>query len=139
MDISSYTHVIKAQNDLKMAAKLAHWSARGKDFYQYHKLFETVYSIVDDKADTTVELGMALGYEPTFEDFGGPQKKSFESYECEYLVSLCLDMATSLFAKLVYVKQNMKMEPMTMGVVAHLEELAQDVTKIMYLLSATTK
>lgn len=43
-----------------MSLKTSHWNAKGDDFYQAHKLFETLYSDLDQQMDDLVELLKAL-------------------------------------------------------------------------------
>lgn len=45
---------------LYMSLKTSHWNAEGDDFYQAHKLFEALYSDLDEQMDDLVELLKAL-------------------------------------------------------------------------------
>jgi starvation-inducible DNA-binding protein len=50
---SEYSFFVKAQN--------FHWNVEGPDFFQYHELFEKIYSEVYDSLDTFAEQIRALG------------------------------------------------------------------------------
>lgn len=70
-----------------------HWNVEGADFYQYHGLFDTIYSEVYESIDATAEHIRALdGYAP------GSLKRFSEltSIEDETTVPSAVEMASRL-------------------------------------------
>ena len=126
---------LKAQNDLAIAARMAHWNVRGMNFYEAHLLFGRIYETASEKVDSLVEVLRGLGYNPTFEEFGGPGG-ALDSYECQALIRMLIDYATGFYTALISLRDAAKDDPMTAGLVNLLEELAQDCTVMLYLLSS---
>ena len=127
--------VLKAQNDLVIAARLAHWNVRGSNFYEAHLLFERIYSTASDKVDTLVEVLRGLGYSPSFEEFRGPGGE-LSTYAVIPLIEMLTGFATTYMAELLRARDAVKDEPMAVGLVNLLEQLCEEATGILYLLSA---
>jgi starvation-inducible DNA-binding protein len=47
--------------DLYSQIKQAHWNVKGKDFFQFHELFDDLAAIVIDQVDLIAERATALG------------------------------------------------------------------------------
>jgi len=127
--------LLKAQNDLIIASRLAHWNVRGMNFYEAHLLFERVYGEASEKVDDLVEILRGLGYSPTFEEFNGPGGE-LQSYACQDLIRMLVGYATTYYATLISLRDAAKDDAMSAGLVNLLEELAQGCTQILYLLSS---
>lgn len=127
--------VLKAQNDLAIAARLAHWNVRGPNFYEMHQLFGRVYETAGEKTDSLVETLRPLGYDPTFEEFGGPGG-DLSSYTAPALVDMLVGYCSEYFAALVRLDDSIKGNPTALGLANLLQDLCTDATGIMYLLSA---
>lgn len=127
--------VLKAQNDLIIASRLAHWNVRGMNFYEAHLLFERIYETASDKVDSLVEVLRGLGYSPTFEEFKGPGG-DLSSYAHQDLVRMLIGYATTYYAALVALRDSAESDSMAVGLVNLLEELAQDCTTLLFLLSS---
>jgi len=127
--------LLKAQNDLVIASRLAHWNVRGMNFYESHLLFERVYGAAGDKTDELVEVLRGLGYSPTFEEFAGPGGE-LQSYACQDLIRTLVGYATTYYAALISLRDAARDDAMSAGLVNLLEELAQGCTQVLYLLSS---
>jgi hypothetical protein len=127
--------LLKAQNDLVIAARLSHWNVRGMNFYESHLLFGRVYETASDKVDSLVEVLRGLGYDPTFEEFSGPGG-ALQSYSCQDLVRMLIGYATTYYAAVISLRNAARDDDMAAGLVNLLEELAQDCTGLLYLLSS---
>jgi len=127
--------LLKAQNDLVIAARLSHWNVRGMNFYEAHLLFERIYGTASEKVDDLVEVLRGLGYNPTFEEFAGPGGE-LASYGCQDLIRMLIGYATTYYAALITLRDAAEGDAMAAGLVNLLEELAQDCTTIFYLLSS---
>ncbi len=128
-------NVLKTQNDLVIAARLAHWNVRGPNFYETHLLFGRIYETAGDKTDTLVEVLRPLGYDPTFEEFGGPGGE-LNTFSAAGLVSLLMNYCTSYYAALAKLRDSAKDDPMMIGLVNLLEQLCEDANGLMFLLAA---
>lgn len=135
IDPSMASELLKAQNDLVIAARMAHWNVRGSNFYETHLLFERIYDSASEKVDTLVEVLRGLGYSPTFEEFAGPGG-ALPSYACMPLVEMLTGYATTYMAALLRVRDAVKDEKMAAGLVNLIEQLCEDATVVLYLLSA---
>lgn len=129
------SELLKAQNDLVIASRMAHWNVRGSNFYETHLLFERVYDTVSEKVDTLVEVLRGLGYNPTFEEFGGPGGE-LPSFACMPLVEMLTGYTTTYMAALIKIQEAVKNERMAIGLVNLIEQLCEDATVVLYLLSA---
>lgn len=129
------SELLKAQNDLVIASRMAHWNVRGSNFYETHLLFERVYDTVSEKVDTLVEVLRGLGYNPTFEEFGGPGGE-LPSFACMPLVEMLTGYTTTYIAALIKIQEAVKNERMAIGLVNLIEQLCEDATVVLYLLSA---
>jgi hypothetical protein len=127
--------LLKAQNDLVIAARMAHWNVRGPNFYESHLLFERVYDTASEKVDALVEVLRGLNYSPTFEEFAGPGGE-LSSYGCMPLIEMLTGYATTYMAELIRARDVVKDEKMATGLVNLIEQLCEDATVILYLLSA---
>ncbi len=127
--------LLKTQNDLVIASRLAHWNVRGSNFYESHLLFERIYDTASEKVDTLVEVLRGLGYSPTFEEFAGPGGQ-LSTFACMPLVEMLTGYATTYMATLLKLRDMVKEESMATGLVNLLEQLCEDATTILYLLSA---
>jgi DNA-binding ferritin-like protein len=58
-----FLQALELQNNLLGASRLAHWNIVGKDFYQFHLLFERIYGMVEAKVDTLAEQARGAGVE----------------------------------------------------------------------------
>lgn len=128
--------VVRSKYNLENTLHLAHWLARGKDFYAYHTFLGSLYDLIEEGTDELVELGIALGYRPNFDSFGGVTM-SLEDRSCEALVKLSANMLTTYMANLFELRKSLADHSMAVGLVAHVEELASKATKALYLVSAT--
>lgn len=135
MPPESAFQLLKTQNDLVIASRMAHWTVLGPNFPQYHELFGRVYEIAAEKVDSTVELLRALGYLPSFEEFSGPGD-SLMTQNPVFLVDAILRFLNEYYAALSNLREEIREEPLYAGLVNLLEELMQDCTQIMYLLSS---
>jgi len=127
--------LLKTQNDLVIASRLAHWNVKGSDFFQYHLLFERIYNTASEKVDTTVELLRALGYTPDFAAFAGPGG-ALTTNEPSELVDFLFKHLNEYFATLARFRNEVREDALYAGLVNLLEELMQDCTQLMYLLSS---
>lgn len=127
--------VLKSQNDLVIAARVAHWNVRGPNFFETHLLFERVYNEAGDKTDTLVETLRPLGYIPTFAEFAGPGG-GLSTYAAPELVDMLMGYASAYYAALVRLNDSIEGDPMCLGLLNLLQDLCIDATGIMYLLSA---
>lgn len=84
------SRLVKHLNNAIMMARVAHWTVRGTDFYQYHLLFERVYNDLGELMDPMVEQLRALGHSPTFQELSGPGIE-VPAYDTQTLSELCLD------------------------------------------------
>jgi len=128
-------NVLKAQNDLVIAARVAHWNVRGPNFYESHLLFGRIYEAAGEKTDTLVEVLRPLGYDPSFDEFAGPGGE-LNTFSASGLVDLLMNYCTSYYAALVKLRDSAKDDPMLIGLVNLLEQLCEDANGIMYLLAA---
>lgn len=135
IDPSMASELLKAQNNLVIASRMAHWNVRGSNFYETHLLFERVYDTVSEKVDTLVEVLRGLGYNPTFEEFGGPGGE-LPSFACMPLVEMLTGYTTTYIAALIKIQEAVKNERMAIGLVNLIEQLCEDATVVLYLLSA---
>jgi DNA-binding ferritin-like protein len=84
------SRLVKHLNNAIMMARVAHWTVRGTDFYQYHLLFERVYNDLGELMDPMVEQLRALGHSPTFQELSGPGI-DVPAYDTMTLSELTLD------------------------------------------------
>lgn len=136
MDPSFAKSTLKTKNDLVIAARMAHWNVRGKNYYEAHLLFERIYEEAEKGTDSLVEILRSLGYNPTFEEFSGPGG-SVPGYSCEELIDFLIDQTTTYYVTLSTFRNSLKDNTTAIGLVNLLEDLAQTCTTIMYLLSAS--
>jgi len=127
--------LLKAQNDLVIAARMSHWNVRGMNFYEAHLLFGRVYETASGRVDDLVEVLRGLGYDPTFEEFSGPGG-ALPSHSCQDLVRALIGLATTYYAALISLRDAARDDTMSAGLVNLLEDLAQDCTVVLYLLSS---
>ncbi len=59
--VTLLNQVLADMADLISQAKYAHWNIRGRDFYNYHKLFEEVYQPIEAAEDDLAERITTLG------------------------------------------------------------------------------
>lgn len=64
--------LVKYLNNAVIVSRLCHWNVRGHCFYEYHLLFERVYSDLAAQQDAASELLRACGFNLTFDLFAGP-------------------------------------------------------------------
>jgi DNA-binding ferritin-like protein len=84
------SRLVKHLNNAIMVARVAHWTVRGPDFYQYHLMFERIYGELAELQDTQIEQLRALGHNPTFQELAGPGI-DIPSYDTTALTELCMD------------------------------------------------
>ena len=135
IDPTMARELLKAQNDLVIASRVAHWNVRGPNFYESHRLFERIYGSASESVDTLVEVLRGLGYSPTFEEFTGPGG-GLSSYDAVSLVEMLTGYVTTYMAALLRIRDAVKEEKMAVGLVNLLEQLCEDATGVLYLLSA---
>ncbi len=128
--------VLKAKYNLENTLKLCHWVSNGRDFSQYHAMFADLYEMASKGTDELVELGIALGFSPNFDSFGGVVA-TLEDRSCQNLLRVSANMLTTYMAKLFELRGQMQEKPMAVGLVAHIEELAVYATKVLYQVSAS--
>lgn len=126
---------LKAQNDLAIAARMAHWNVRGMNFYEAHLLFGKIYETASDQVDELVEVLRGLGYNPTFEEFTGPGG-DLDSYACQDLIRMLIGYTTTYYTALISLRDAAEGDRMAAGLVNLLEDLATDCTQLLYLLSS---
>ena len=127
--------VLKTKHNLAITARLAHWSVRGQDYYESHLLFERIYSEAEEHTDTLVEVMRGLGYTPTFDEFAGPGGK-LPAFSRAELTDLLLERAATYYSTLIGFRDSLEGNPMAVGLINLLEDLAQTCNVIIYLLSA---
>jgi len=88
------SRLVKHLNNSILMARVAHWTVRGKDFYQYHKLYERVYLALAELQDPMIEQLRALGHSPTFQELSGPGI-DIPSHDTSTLTELTLDYLTA--------------------------------------------
>jgi hypothetical protein len=135
LDRALASAVLKTQNDLVIASRMAHWNVRGNNFYEAHLLFGRIYESASANVDTLVEVLRALGYDPTFNEFSGPGG-GLPSYGCQDLIKMLIGMVTTYYAALISLRDSAKEESMAVGLVNLLEDLCQESTVLLYLLSS---
>ena len=91
--------LVKYQWNATIMARVAHWNVRGKDFYEFHLLFERVYNELGELQDTMIEQLRALGHNPTFQELSGPGI-DIPSYDAITLLQLVYDYLMSFQAVL---------------------------------------
>jgi hypothetical protein len=130
--------IVKYLNDGTIVSRLSHWNSRGKDFYEYHLLFERIYKDLNKQMDPVVEQLRACGFNPDFNLFQGPGI-SMEQYDVETLAELTLDyvMALSSAVGLFYqfCEENSH-DPRLVAVGNQMQTLASVVLGDMYLLQS---
>ncbi|NDB65875.1 MAG: hypothetical protein EB168_09450 [Euryarchaeota archaeon] len=136
MNSTLASDLLRTQNDLVIISRMCHWNVKGPDFFAYHLLFERVYNTVADRVDTTVEVLRGLGYMPTFKEFAGPGGALPGQNPAE-LVRLLLQVTTEYFTSLDALKKDEENNPVSTGLVNLLDELMQDCTVLLYLLSSS--
>ena len=130
--------IVKYLNDSTIVSRLSHWNCRGKDFYEYHLLFERVYNDLSDLMDPLVEQLRACGFNPDFNLFQGPGI-SMEQYDVDTLAELTLDylMALSSVIGLFYAFcEEHKHDPRLVAVGNQMQGMSSVVLGDMYLLQA---
>ena len=135
VDSSLAFAVLKTQNDLVIASRLAHWNVRGPNFYESHLLFERVYNTAGDKTDTLIETLRPLGYSPTFVEFSGPGGE-LGTYSAPELINMLMGYAAAYYTALVGLNDSVEGDATGLGLLNLLQDLCTDATGIMYLLSA---
>lgn len=130
--------LIKAKYNLENTLHLAHWVAKGEKFYSYHKMFSDLLDIVSEGTDDLVELGIALGYKPNFDTFGGVDM-NLQDHSCRFLTELCANMLTSYMAKLFEVRDSISEAEMAVGLLAFVESLSTNANKALYIVSSTLR
>lgn len=88
------SRLVKHLNNVIIVSRVAHWTVRGQDFYQYHLLFERVYGELGELLDTMIEQLRALGHNPTFQELSGPGI-DVPGYDTTTLSELTLDYLTA--------------------------------------------
>jgi DNA-binding ferritin-like protein len=88
------SRLVKHLNNVIITSRVAHWTVRGQDFYQYHLLFERVYGELGELLDSMIEQLRALGHNPTFQELSGPGI-DVPGYDTRTLTELTLDMLVS--------------------------------------------
>ena len=135
MEMELLNEVVQSKYNLENCLKLSHWVSNGRDFYQYHALFANLYDIASQGTDELVELGIAFGYSPDFNTFGGVMA-TLEDRSCKNLLRVSANMLTTYMAKLFELRSQLQEKPMAIGLIAHIEELASYATRILYQVSA---
>jgi len=134
MDILAAKALVRAQNNLVIASRVAHWNVRGENFYGSHLMYAKIYDLAGEKVDELIEVLRALGYNPTFNEFSGPDG-AFPAFDHMALTRALLTYTNEYYAALVACKETCD-QPLYDGLVNLLDELAQDATHILYLLSS---
>jgi DNA-binding ferritin-like protein len=88
------SRLVKHLNNVIITSRVAHWTVRGQDFYQYHLMFERVYGDLGELLDSMIEQLRALGHNPTFQELSGPGI-DVPGYDTRTLTELTLDMLIS--------------------------------------------
>ena len=88
------SRLVKHLNNVIITSRVAHWTVRGQDFYQYHLLFERVYNELGELQDTMIEQLRALGHNPTFQELSGPGI-DVPGYDTTSLTELTFDYLVS--------------------------------------------
>jgi DNA-binding ferritin-like protein len=88
------SRLVKHLNNVIITSRVAHWTVRGQDFYQYHLMFERIYDDLGELLDSMIEQLRALGHNPTFQELSGPGI-DVPGYDTRTLTELTLDMLIS--------------------------------------------
>jgi DNA-binding ferritin-like protein len=88
------SRLVKHLNNVIITSRVAHWTVRGQDFYQYHLMFERIYDDLGELLDSMIEQLRALGHNPTFQELSGPGI-DVPGYDTRTLTELALDMLIS--------------------------------------------
>lgn len=88
------SRLVKHLNNVIITSRVAHWTVRGQDFYQYHLMFERIYGDLGELLDSMIEQLRALGHNPTFQELSGPGI-DVPGYDTRTLTELTLDMLIS--------------------------------------------
>lgn len=136
IDPKLFSNALYRQNNFVIVSRMCHWNVRGRDFYEYHLLFERVYNIVAERVDKLVEVLRAYDYYPTFEEFKGPGGSLGTSDQFE-MIDLMLTALNAYYKSLDELRNESKEDAIFVGLVNLLEELMQDCTEVMYLLGST--
>lgn len=93
-----FLQALELQNSLLGASRLAHWNIVGKDFYQFHLLFERIYGMVSEKVDALAEQARGQRIEIRASVFNSvPEIDWSTSYDlCEKLQILNSDFRDAL-------------------------------------------
>jgi DNA-binding ferritin-like protein len=91
------SRLVKHLNNAIIVSRVAHWTVRGPDFYQYHLMFERVYNELSELQDTQIEQLRALGHNPTFQELSGPGI-DVPAYDTLSLTELTMDYLVAVQA-----------------------------------------
>lgn len=128
-----FLQALELQNNLLGAARLAHWNVAGKDFYQFHLLFERVYETVSEKVDLLAEQARGAKIEIKASIFNSVPEPSWSTG-----VDLCKELQRlndDFKAGLERLREEADGDRMY-GVVNVIEDIFSDCNTIDYLLSS---
>lgn len=130
---SLFPSVLASLISFKGAAQLAHWNAVGRDFYQFHLLFQRIYEMLEEHVDPLAEQGRGLGIEI-------PARVFNEVPEVEW--ATCDDLVSKLIGLLMKYKSDLELlrdvseQEKQFGLVNVVEGFLTDTNTIKYLLGS---
>lgn len=128
-----FIQALELQNNLLGAARLSHWNVVGRDFYQFHLLFERIYETVEGKVDVFAEQARGLGIEIPATIFNSVPEVEWEKYED--IVEQLLKLNTEFKNGLLRLRSEAD-EAGEFGIVNVIEDILSDCNTIKYLLSS---
>ena len=128
-----FIQALEFQNNLLGASRLAHWNVVGRDFYQFHLLFEKIYNIVDEKVDIFAEQARGLRIEIPASIFTSVPEVEWETYKD--LVKIISGLNQDFKEALLRLRKEAD-EAEEYGIVNVVEDILSDCNTIYYLLSS---
>lgn len=118
----------------KSATQLAHWNVVGKDFYQFHLLFQKIYSLLDEQTDLLAEQIRGVGVEIPARVFNQvPDVEWSVSLDLvEWILTLCMRYKSDL-----ELLRDVAEQEKQYGFVNVIEGFLTDSNTICYLLRST--
>ncbi len=129
-------NLISSHNNAVIVARVAHWTIKGKDFYTYHELYGRVYETLASRTDVLIETLRGLDQPVGFPEFSGPIL-TLNNHSSEYLTPIVFEYVSQYFAQVVKTKKEIEGHPLCNGLVNLLDEITQDLTTLIYLLTSS--
>ena len=130
---SLFPSVLASLMGFKGAAQLAHWNVVGKDFYQFHLLFERVYEMLSGHVDVLAEQARGSGVEIPARIFNQVPEMEWttELDLVSRLLGLCMKYRSD-----VELLRDIAEQEKQFGIVNVLEGFLTDINTIKYLLGS---